>query len=520
MSEELSAEPEIVQKRHAPPNLSRRRFLFTSTKAAVAVGIGVKSLTWLTGCASETAPNPTGIWVELDAALTGELFLPGSMGYFDKAKPWALQYVGTLPAGIARCANEQDVQTCVTWAKKNKVVLVARSGGHSYAAYSTTEGLLVDVSAMNTVTFDAASGMAAVAGGARNKDVYAALRPVGMAVTHGRCKEVGVAGLVLGGGIGFNMRARGLTCDRLRSTRIVTSDGLVRVCSETENTDLFWAIRGAGGGNFGIHTAFTFEPFVAPSITVFDITWDDNPEAVFEESIEAVFTALQDIVIAAPSTLGIKVSVGAKPVGASTKITVRILGQLVGSVSDLTALIQPAINIAAPTSSDIQVMAYWDGQEFLSEEGYPEYSHERSRFAPSAISTDGIAAIFRNMRAWPTTSGAATWKFFLMGGEIASKSPSDTSFVHRSSAMITSLELEWLPADDGAVLQTSMAWLDAFHDEMQSYTSAHCYQNFIDRRQTNYLDAYYGENFDRLKQVKLAVDPTNMFTYPQAIPVG
>lgn len=489
---------------------SRRRFLVTGAKAIAGVAVASQGMQWLTGCSSSTTTDPSPIWAELDASISGDVFLPGSMGYFDRARPWALQYAGTLPAGIAQCANEDDVRTCIVWAKKNGIALVARSGGHSYAAYSMTTGLLLDLSRMNSVTFDGTTGNAIVGGGARNKDAYAALRTKGMAITHGRCKEVGVGGLVLGGGIGFNMRAHGLTCDRLVSTRIVTADGTVQVCSATENTDLFWAIRGGGGGNFGVHTQFEFAPFPAPTITVFNITWDSK--------LEEVFTELQQMALAAPTTLGLKVSVIATPNGATQMLVVNILGQLVGTQSELGSLLQSTLNVAAPASSTVSTLEYWDGQEFLSEEGDPEYSHERSRFATSALTPTAITTIFRNMRAWPGTSVAGTWKYFLMGGEINTMAAADTAFVHRGSTMITSIDLEWMPADEGAVLSANYAWLDAFHEEMASYTSAHCYQNFIDRRQTNYLDAYYGANLDRLKRVKQLVDPTNMFTYPQAIP--
>jgi len=494
-----------------PSPTTRRRFLATSAQALLGVGIASQGLSWITGCSSTTATDPSQIWKDLDALLTGDLLLPGSMAYFDFAKPWALQYAVVPPAGIARCVSEADVQTCITWAKKNGVALVARSGGHSYAAYSQTSGLLVDVSLMNSVAYDATTGLGTLGGGARNRDVYAAMRPLGKAVTHGRCKNVGVAGLVLGGGIGFNMRAHGLTCDKLVSTRIVTADGVARNCSATENTDLFWAIRGAGGGNFGIHTQFVFAPFTAPDLVVFNISWDVK--------LEEVFAALQQVVISAPVTLGSKVSVVVTPQSGLNRIVVNLLGQLAGTTSELSAVLQPVYSVATPSASTIREMSYWDGQEFLSEEGSPEYSHERSRFAPTPLAAEGIAAIFRNIRAWPGTSVAGTWKFFTMGGVINDVSPTDTAFVHRSVAFVSSIELEWLSADQGTLLERNFAWLDAFHQEMEAYTSMHCYQNFIDRKQVNYLDAYYGENLDRLKRVKQLVDPTNIFTYPQAIPV-
>jgi FAD/FMN-containing dehydrogenase len=156
-----------------------------------------------------------------------------------------LRFAARLPAGIARCASPEDVRTCLHWARSNDVPLAIRSGGHSYAGFSTTSGLMIDVSLMNEVGGLDASGRVRLSGGARNANVYAALRPLGRAITHGRCKGVGVAGLVLGGGIGFSQRLRGLACDQLMETEIVIASGELLRCNAVENADLFWACRGA-----------------------------------------------------------------------------------------------------------------------------------------------------------------------------------------------------------------------------------------------------------------------------------
>lgn len=494
---------------HTPPvSLSRRQFLRAGTGAALGLGLGLPSLGWLTGCASLPG-SPTPAWNELAASLQGPLLMPGAPDFAAKARPWALQYASTLPQGIAQCLGEADVQACLQWAQAYKVPLVARSGGHSYAGYSTTTGLMVDVSAMNRVDIDGATGIARLGGGARNKHVYAACRPYGRAVTHGRCKDVGVAGLVLGGGIGFNMRAHGLTCDGLTETRIVLADGRALTCDANENAELFWAIRGAGGGNFGIHTGFTFQTFPVAVYTVFAMTWT--------ERLADVFAALQDMALAAPNGLGMKLSVVAKA-GASG-LTLSILGQLAGPQDELKALLAPVFAMRAPDTAIVEERGYWDAQEFLSEDGTPEYSHERSRFARGALSGAAIQAILANLREWPGTTVAGTWKFFLMGGKIDDYKPTDMAFVHRGYSMITSAELEWSPADSPDVLAKNQQWLSRFHDRMEPYTSAYCYQNFIDPSQRDYLHAYYGLNLSRLQAAKRRYDPTDLFRYPQSIPV-
>lgn len=484
--------------------LSRRAFLRAGAGAALGLGLPA----WLGGCAS-LPENASPAWKELAASLQGTLVMPGAAEFAKRAAPWALQYASTLPQGIAQCADEADVRTCLRWAQANDMPLVARSGGHSYAGYSTTTGLMIDVSAMHAVDIDPSTGIAILGGGARNRNVYAACRPFSRAVTHGRCKEVGVAGLVLGGGIGFNMRLHGLTCDGLKATRIVLADGRALACSEREHDDLFWACRGAGGGNFGIHTEFTFETFPVGEYTVFELTWRDRFAEVFE--------ALQAMALSAPDSLGMKLSVKAE--AGKPGLALTILGQLADSKDALMAMLAPVFAVRPPSTSKIDALPYWDAQEFLSEQGDPEFSHERSRFVKGALSTGAIHAILANLGAWPGTHVAATWKFFLMGGRIDAKRPTEMAFVHRGCSMISSIELEWTEADSPETLTKNEAWLTGFHDAMARYTTPYCYQNFIDPSQRDHLDAYYGENLPRLREVKRRYDPTDVFRYPQSIPV-
>ncbi|HEY1136673.1 MAG TPA: FAD-binding oxidoreductase [Xanthomonadaceae bacterium] len=484
--------------------VSRRAFLRAGAGVALAAGLPG----WLSGCATSPASGSLP-WAELAASLQGKLLLPDSPDFRQVAAPWALQYASKLPQAIAMCASEADVRNSLLWSQAYDVPLVARSGGHSYAGYSTTSGLMINVSQIHAVEIDPATGVARLGGGARNKNVYAACRPFGRAVTHGRCKEVGVAGLVLGGGIGFNMRAHGLTCDGLKETRIVLADGRALTCSARENSDLFWACRGAGGGNFGINTGFTFQTFEVGEYTVFELAWTDR--------LAEVFDALQTMALKAPDTLGMKLSVVAR--AGMPGLTMSILGQLAGTRDQLDALLAPVYAVLRPSKQRIEAMAYWDAQEFLSEEGYPEYSHERSRFVPESLSPASIATILEELRAWPGTSVAATWKFFLMGGAIDRLSPAETAFVHRGNAMISSIELEWTVQDSPARVEVNQRWLSRFHDRMERYTSSFCYQNFIDPAQQDYLHAYYGANLGRLREIKRRYDPKNVFRYPQSIPV-
>ncbi|MBP7931306.1 MAG: FAD-binding oxidoreductase, partial [Chitinophagaceae bacterium] len=469
---------------------------------------------FLEGC-SKTELLSAYDWQILSNQLNGAVLLPGAPGFDPFTIPYALQYGKTIPQAVVRCMSEKDVVTTVKWARQNGIAITTRSGGHSYAGYSSTNELLLDVSGMTNITLNSSTGLATLDGGVRNKHVYAALREPSIAITHGRCKAVGVGGLVLGGGIGFNMRAQGLTCDQLVETRMVTADGDIVVCNEKENKDLFWAIRGAGGGNFGIHTSFTFKPFAVTQVTRFRVEWSNKPQQVYSK--------LQEVLLSAPNELGIQVSIELDQITTNNgeiqlKPYVSIIGQLKGDITAFESIIAPVNSIANPTFKDIQIQGYWDAQEILSEEGSPEYVHERCRFAFEPLSDIAISAIFMKLIEWPRTSGHAIFKYFLLGGAVAEKGPEETAFFARKAKMITSIELSWKEGDQN--LNNNIQWHDEFHMMMEVFTSKYSYINFIDRKQPNFLDAYYGPSLPKLKEVKKLIDPKNHFRFPQSIPVG
>lgn len=463
-------------------------------------------------CISDNPVGPSGTWAELAKAMQGKLVMADDLDFSKLNMQFSLAYLSKVPEAIALCKSEEDVIACVRWAAEHNVPFAARSGGHSYAGYSRSEGLIIDLSQMDNVNYDSTTNYATMEGGAHNLEVYVLGREASVSLCHGRCKGVGVAGLVLGGGIGFNMRNVGLTCDKLVSTRIVLANGEVITASGTENPEIFWAIRGAGGGNFGIHTQFVMEMFPVTTVSWFSIKWKNN--------LKRVFDAFQDVALNAPPEFGVKFNVVANrgKTDQDKELHVEILGQLVGNEAELRALLAPVYAVAEPSMEVMQELPYWDAQEMLSEDGSPELAHERSRFCFDKVSPEGRDAIFRNLTEWPGTSLSASWKYFLMGGRILDLPIEATSFPFREATMISSIDLEWLP-NNNDVLEENFEWLDAFHQEMEQYTSPFSYVNFMDNREKNYLEAYYGPNLDRLQALKRQLDPGNMFSNPKGIPV-
>jgi FAD/FMN-containing dehydrogenase len=499
-----------------PDVINRRAFLLRSATAALASGAGFGLLSTL-GCGDTAgiAPAPSALpWGSLARRLSGHVVLPSDAAFAPLARPNNLRYASRVPAGIAMCTNAEDVSASILWARENGVPLVARTGGHSYAGYSTTTGLMIDLGLMNSFAFDSGTGIATFGGGARNRDVYSECRKANVAITHGRCLSVGVAGLTLGGGVGFNMRAYGLTCDRLTSTEIVTADGSLHAPNaSSEYDDLLWACRGAGGGNFGINTSLSFHTFPVNRVTAYDLRWNRDQERIFQ--------TLTTVLEAAPATLGCKVSAGiTSPMnGGSGDIEVRLLGQFYDSVADLLELLQPVYAIAKPTRTVfLENLPYWDAQDKLSESGAPEFFEERSRFFNDAIDADAVALVFASLRKWPGNVATTSFKLFETGERVNAVAPSATAFVHRSSRWLGSIAVVWDASTSSDILQRNLEWQAEFYEAIVPFAKGGAYQNFIDPSLRDWKAAYYGTNLPRLEALKRRVDPTHVFNFPEAIP--
>ncbi len=475
--------------------VNRREFLKGVAGAAALGAAGVELL-----AAARRLP-----WEALAHRLSGRVVLPGDRGYSEFALPNNLRYSALRPAGIAMCKTARDVSASVVWARENGVPLVARSGGHSYAGYSTTSGLMIDLRAMNGVSLDTSTGVATVGGGARNGNVYDYFADKSVAITHGRCPSVGVAGLALGGGIGFNMRAHGLTCDHMTASEIVLADGSIRTLRGDD--DLFWACRGAGGGNFGINTSFAFQTFDVGTITVCDLTWDEQPERVFATLVESLERA--------PRTFGSKVS--ARAPTKTSGINVQLLGQFAGTPAGLHELLAGAYAIAKPKGV-VTMERYWKAQTVLAEPGQAAYFQERSRFFNEAIDHRTVGVVFDWLRRYPKTATSSEFKVFQTGDRVNEKKPGETAFVHRESRWLSSIDLYWERDMPSETLRRNLEWQSAFYEAIVPLAGGGAYQNFIDPSLRDWKAAYHGANLARLEAIKKRVDPAGVFTFREAIP--
>lgn len=494
--------------------LSRRGFLATS--AALGAGIaGGGAAGYLYGRhrADWAARASERAWSQLAKLVT--VVRPWNPDFEQLVLPNNLRYAGVLPHGVARCKSAQDISKSILWCREHSVPLVARTGGHSYAGFSTTTGLMIDTTQMNGTGFDPATGRVTIQGGVLNGGVYSALRANNVAITHGRCPSVGAAGFLLGGGIGFNMRENGLGCDQLLASTIVKADGALAEMSAAD--ELFWACRGGGGGNFGVNTSFVLQTFpVRVRICVFKIKWTTQPERVASELVKALE--------AAPVTLGSRISLGAvtrEQRKAGKDVAVSLLGQFKGPRSQLMQILAPVYAVAEPDPQDstIEETTYWGGQDFLSEEQPPTFYQERSAFVNGRLSDKALGIGFAHLRAWPGTGEYCDLRFFQTGGAMNAVPTTQTAFVHRKSNWLMVVGLYWNWQDNRNLLRMARnhAWQNEFYHAMLPFAGGGAYQNFADPSLRDWRTSYYGENFPRLAAIKRRVDPGGVFDFPQAV---
>jgi hypothetical protein len=493
--------------------LSRRQFLSTSSRIAIGAGLVASGLV---PAASHGKTATARDWEELRRRLSGQLLRPNDPGFLAVARPNNLRYAHTLPAGIARCRSSQDVAQSILWCREHRVPLVARAGGHSYAGYSTTTGLMIDVSPINAARFDASTGIAQIGGGVLNAQLYRFLDQHNVTLTHGRCGGVGAAGFLLGGGVGFNMRGNGLACDQLVASEIVTADGKVWPLSDQDHRELFWACRGGGGGNFGINTSFSLQTFATEPVTVFQIIWGAQPEKVF--------AALMPALDRAPTKLGSRISLSAvsprqQQAVYGQNVGVNLLGQYRGPSKDVRDILAPAYAVASPAGEQIFEMSYWQAQSYLTEVEAPPFYQERSAFiSEGTLSPRALEVGFQWLRRWPGAGAGCDLRFFQTGGQVNAVGSDATAFVHRNSHWLMVVGRNWTANDSKETIERNQEWQNQFYRAMLPFTSGGAYQNFIDPSLVDWQKAYYGANLARLTCVKGGVDPDYVFRFAQSIP--
>jgi hypothetical protein len=511
--------------------ITRRSFLVGAGGAALATAALPGAALAQTLSGSARARTAFGVnWSQLSSHLQGQLVLPSDANYPTAKLVYTAQFDGINPQAIAYCSSVADVALCLGFAQDNALPFAARSGGHSAGGYSMSPGLVIDVSGLNSVALS--SGTATIGPGAELVDITNTLAPAGLAISGGYCPTVAAGGFLQGGGIGLFTRSIGIACDTVTSAQVVLADGRVVTASPQQHSDLYWALRGGGGGNFGIVTSYTFTPYPLTDIDVALVTWP------YDQALDVVDGWTQWLVDG-PSTIGGGLNVtladaapGNVPVvslllactdpstGFGTEIDrlVSLVGYAPASQTILTAPYE-AIMMSEYDCTDLTLaQCHLSGSSSVAELPRPAFGLERGRMFNGPIPRAGWASALAVFDTARLAGQEHLFQVTALGGAANTVSRAATAYVHRDSLFMANYICENAvpPVSDEAVAAGAQ-FVGAGFAALNPYSNGESYQNFIDPSLTDWARSYYAENYLRLLEVKSIYDPYNAFRFAQSI---
>lgn len=407
------------------------------------------------------------------------------------------------------CKTEEDIINAIKFARINSLSVRVRSGRHHYEGYSTGNDLLViDVSKMNKIYIDEEKAIVKIQAGTRNREIYEATGKKGYPFPGGGCPTVGAVGFALGGGWGYSARLLGLGCDRVVEIELVDSDGNLLVCNKDINEDLFWALRGCGGGNYGIVTSMTFN--LPPKIEMATLVNIDFNNIDFEENIDLV-QAWQEKYKVLDKRANFKMAI----YNSSEKGRgVKIVGMVYGDKKLATEVLKPIKDIVTSGTYSLKYMSVLDVNTEI-QDSHPEYERYKSsgRFVYRDYTREEIADLIKliDERAEGATYTAIT--FYGLGGVIKEVKKDSTAFYHRDANFILGFQSVW---EEAKYAQANVKWFKEKLNYIKPLTNG-AFINFPYSDLDNYEEEYYGENVNLLRLIKEKYDKNDFFSFEQDI---
>ncbi len=444
---------------------------------------------------------PGDAFADLRTKLAGTVVTPDDAGYDLARRGQLAKFHDQRPRAVVQVDTPEDIAETITFARQNGIALRPRSGGHCFAGRSSTDGIVLDVSSLNAVSVHGTA--TTIGAGARLAHIYDSLWHHGRTLNLGCGQTVGIAGLTLGGGLGLLGRAYGLTCDQLTAAELVLADGTITSADE----DLFWALRGAGGGQFGVVTQLTFATIEDPRTTRFHLTWP-------YEAARDVIAGWQDW---APDSsdgmnANLRLIAGSDP---ERPPVLHLFGLHLGSKAETRRILDQAG--PAPSTSEIDELVYQRAKPSLSGLGAepatdePRIERSRSEFFRTSLPTYTLAVLLDRFTEQRAHGVYRELNFTPWGGAYIRKNEGDTAFAHRNSRFLIE-HLQHTPEgvdDDWA--NESWQVTHPYSDE------GRVYPNFPDPDLDDPLTAYHGANLERLRTIKRRYDPDRFFDFPQGL---
>lgn len=515
----------------------RREFLRLGVGAVGAAGAvaglsGLQLASAAQGAGSAVRHRTTGRtdWEMLRRHLAGDVVLPADAGY-DRARQLAHgEYDRIRPRAVVYAETDEDVRTAIRFAQDNDLHTVPRSGGHSLGGYSTTRGVVLDVSRLNRIDVTR-SGTVVAGAGVQQVDGLRPLAARGLALVGGRCPNVALGGYVQGGGIGWQTRRHGLGSDRLVRASVVLPDGRLVRASAEEHADLFWALQGGGGGNFGVVTRYELRPSRVRTMVNYALTWP-------WEAADRVLRAWQEWVAAGPRDLGAALALVHADSGTGTPVVLVNGGWLAGEEDlerQLNALVAevgtaPATRAVEEKPYAEAMMAWYECTDLSVEQchriGYsPEaqlprlhYFHNRNRLYARSLPAAQVDRLLDVFTAAPRAGQFRLLDFIAIGGRANDRPRTETAYVHRTACLMGGFsgglnDPGHTPEDQAACDR----WMADGFAALNPNSLRESYQNFIDPDLDDWRGSYYAENYPRLRRIKQRYDPHGFFRFAQGV---
>ncbi|MGQ0669697.1 MAG: FAD-binding oxidoreductase [Actinomycetota bacterium] len=447
---------------------------------------------------------------ELQGQVRGQVIVPEDDAY-EEARAVYNAMIQRRPAVVVRVANAGDVMAAVNFARENQLDLAVRGGGHSVPGFGTCEdGVVVDLSPMRGVRVDPANRTARAEGGATWGDFNAATNAFGLATTGGIISTTGLGGLTLGGGIGYLTRGFGLSCDNLISADVVTADGRFLVASESENDDLFWALRG-GGGNFGVVTALEYRLHPVKDIY-------GGP--MFFELSDAgdVLRFYREFIADAPEAFGgfpafqIAPPLPFIPEDRHGDTFLAFVACWAGQLDQGDAMLRPLHDVAPVVAEHVGAMPYPALNGAFDALVPPGLQHYWKANFVTELTDESIAAHLKHGPDVPAVN--STVHIYPINGACQRVASDATAFAYRDANFATVIAGMW---PDPARNEANIKWVRDYYDATAPHSEEGGYINFMAEDDQDRIKANYKGNYERLVDVKRKYDPDNLFHLNQNV---
>lgn len=431
----------------------------------------------------------------------GRVIVSHDDDYDTARRIWNLS-IDKRPGLIARCSGTADVVQAVNFARANELLVAVRSGGHNVAGRALCDdGIVIDLSSMTGVFVDPQRQRVRVRGGTTLGELDRETQLHGLAVPMGVISRTGVAGLTLGGGVGWLVRKHGLTCDNLLSCEVVTAAGEVVTASADSHPDLFWGLRG-GGGNFGIATSFLFQAHPVSTVLGGLVLYPRDAAA-------GLLRHYRDFMATAPDELTAYAGLVSTPDGEPATAVILCY---CGDIAEGERIVQPLRSFVTPLIDAVQPMPFAAMQSLLDAAFIDNsYNYWKSTFL-TALTDEAVDLIVEHANRATSPLNAAIVEFY--GGAAGRIGSSDTAFGQRQAQFNLGINAQWLDPAEG---DGHIAWARSMWDAMQPYSSGGYFLNFLGDEPPATIRAAFGPNYARLADVKAKYDPTNFFSLNQNI---